>query len=114
MKKAKILEGGTPMSLQDAKLITSADVKFPSTACFAGENGCLVVSDIFHGVAHDVAVCFRNFVVAVVPHLHSVQCNLAESHDIGMDMFCCALCETQQEHFCWAKRQTMEQPGLPN
>ena len=30
MKKAKILEGGTSMSLQDAESITSADVKFPS------------------------------------------------------------------------------------
>ena len=40
MKKGKISEAGTSMSLQDAKLITSADVKFPSTACFAGEKLC--------------------------------------------------------------------------
>ena len=53
------------MSLQDAELITSADVKFPSTAHFAGEKLCgwSVVIDVFHGVAHDV------FVTAIVPHL---------------------------------------------
>ena len=38
IKKAKILEAGTSMSLQDAELITSADVKFPSTAHFAGKK----------------------------------------------------------------------------
>ena len=75
MKKAEISEGGTSMSLQDAESISSADVKFPSTACFAGEklHGWSVVIDVFHGVAHDVATRVRNFVIAVVPHLHSVQ-----------------------------------------
>ena len=48
MKKAEILEGGTSMSLQDAESIASADVKFPSTAYFAGEklHGWSVVIDI--------------------------------------------------------------------
>ena len=55
MKKAKILEGGTSMSLQDAERITSADVKFLSTAHFAGEKLCgwPVVINVFHGVAHE-------------------------------------------------------------
>ena len=68
MKEAKISEGGTSMSLQDAESITSADVKFPSTACFAGEklHGWSAVIDVFHGVAHDVATRVRNFVIAVV------------------------------------------------
>ena len=49
MKKAEISEGGTSMSLQDAESITSADVKFPSTAHFAGEKLCgwSVVIDMF-------------------------------------------------------------------
>ena len=95
MKKAEISKGGTSMSLQDAKLITSADVKFPSTACFASEKLCswLVVIDIFHGVGHDVSNCACNFVIAVAPHLHSVQCNLAESPGVGMDMVCHILCK---------------------
>ena len=86
MKKAKISEGGTSMSLQDAERVTSADVKFPSTAHFAGEKLCgwSVVINVFHGVAHDVANRVRNFVIAVVPHLHLVQCNLAESPGVGM------------------------------
>ena len=94
------------MSLQDAELITSADVKFPSTACFAGEKLCgwSVMIDIFHGVAHDMSNCVRNFVIAVVPHLHSVQCNLAESPGVGMDMVCCVPCKAQQEHFHWANK----------
>ena len=92
------------MSLQDAKSITSADVKFPSTAYFAGEklHGWSVVIDVFHGVAHDVATRVRDFVIAVVPHLHSVQCNLAETPGVGMDMVCRVLYEAQQEHFRWA------------
>ena len=55
MKKAEILEGETSMLLQDAESITSADVKFPSTAYFAGKRLCgwSVVIDVFHGVAHD-------------------------------------------------------------
>ena len=40
MKKAEISEAGTSMLLQDAELITSADVKFLSTACFAGKKLC--------------------------------------------------------------------------
>ena len=92
------------MSLQDAESITSADVKFLSTAHFAGEKLCgwLVVIDVFHGVAHDVATRMRNFVIAVVPNLHSVQCNLAETPGVDMDMVCRILCEAQQEHFRWA------------
>ena len=56
-EKAEISEAGTSMLLQDAELITSADVKFPSTAYFAGEklHGWSVVIDVFHGVGHDVA-----------------------------------------------------------
>ena len=61
-----------------------------------------MVIDVFHGVAHDVATRVRNFVIAVVPHLHSVQCNLAETPGVGMDMACRVLCEAQPEHFCWA------------
>ena len=50
------------MSLQDTKLITSADIKFPSTARFTGEKLCgwSVTIDIFHGVAHDVTNHVRN------------------------------------------------------
>ena len=92
------------MSLQDAKLITSADIKFPSTACFAGEKLCgwSGTVDVFHGVGHDVANRVCNFVIAVVPHLHSVQCNLVETPGVRMDMVCRVLHKAQQEHFCWA------------
>ena len=92
------------MSLQDAESIISADVKFPSTADFAGEKLCgwSVVIDVFHGVAHNVATRVRNFVIAVVPHLHLVQHNLAETPGVGMDMVCRVLCEAQQECFRWA------------
>ena len=95
MKKAKISKDGTMMSLQDAELITSADVKFPSTACFAGEKLCgwLVVIDIFHGVAHDVSNCVRNFVIAVVPHLHSVQHNLPSRPALAWTL--CAVCSAK-------------------
>ena len=94
------------MSLQDAESITSADVRFPSTAHFTGEKLCgwSVVINVFHGVAHDVATRVPNFVIAVVPHLHSVQCILAETPGAGMDMVCRVLCEAQQEHFGWANK----------
>ena len=92
------------MSLQVAESVMSADVKFPLTAHFAGKKLCgwSVVIDVFHGVAHDVATHVHNFVIAVVPHLHSVQCNLAESPGVGMDMVCRVLCKAEQEHFRWA------------
>ena len=59
MKKTKLLKAGSSMSLQDAELIASADVKLPSTAHFAGKKLCgwSVVIDVFHGVAHGMANC---------------------------------------------------------
>ena len=60
--------------------------------------------NIFHGVGHDVSNRVRNFVIAVAPHIHLVQCNLAESPSVGMDMVCRVLCEAQQEHFRWANK----------
>ena len=61
---------------------------------------------MFHGVAHDVSNHARNLVIAVVPHLHTVQHNLAESPDIGMDTVCWILCKAQQECFHWASEVT--------
>ena len=103
------------MSLQGAESITSADVKFPSTAHFAGEKLCgwSAVIDVFHGVAHDVSTRARNFVIAVMPHLHLVQCNLAETPGVGMDVVCRAPCEAQQEHFRWANKVANGVAGAP-
>ena len=76
MKKAEISEAGTSMSLQDAELITSADIKFPSTAHFAGKRRCgwSVVINVFHGVAHDVANRVRN-VSDELQAPHPLKCN---------------------------------------
>ena len=57
---------------------------------------------MIHGVTHDVANCVQHFVITVVPHLHSTQCNLAESPGVRMDTACQVLCKARQECFRWA------------
>ena len=104
IQNAMIVEGGTSLTLQDAEQITTSDVKFPPTAYFAGEKlfGWSVVVDVFHGVTADVATRVRTFVLAVVPHLHTVQYTLSDTPGQGMDMVCRVLFEAQQEYFRWA------------
>ena len=104
IQNAIIAEGGTSLTLQDAESLTTSDVKFPPTAYFAGEKlfAWSVVVDVFHGVAADVSTRVRAFVIAVVPHLHTVQHILSDSPGQGLDMVCRVLFEAQQEYFRWA------------
>ena len=51
IKRAEIAESGFSMLLADAKLITTTDVRFPSSARAAEEQlyGWSILLDIFHG-----------------------------------------------------------------
>ena len=58
IKRAEIAESGSSVSLADAELITTTDMRFPSSARAAEEQlyGWSILLDIFHGVLHPVAL----------------------------------------------------------
>ena len=98
IKTAEVAESSTTVSLDDAKKITTSDVRFPPNAYFAGEKlyGWSVVVDVFHGHLTPVAVAVRNFVINVVPHLHQVHYQSSDEPLVGLDLICCVLYEAQQ------------------
>ena len=68
IKRAEIAESGSSVSLADAELITTTNVRFPSSARAAEEQlyGWSILLDIFHGVLHPVALSAANMVVEII------------------------------------------------
>ena len=106
ISRASTVESGTSITLQDAEAITTNEAKFPASAYFAGEKLCgwSVVVDVFHGSNHAVATNVRNFVINVVPSLHHLEMQMADTPRAGLDLVCRVLYEAQQEYFHWGRQ----------
>jgi hypothetical protein len=114
VKKASTVESGAAVSLADADSITSHDVRFPTDAYVAAEKLCgwSVVIDVFHGSAHAVSISVRNAVLAIVPCLHRVSTQMADTPALGMDLVCRVMCELQQDYFqCLTKLEQTAGPA---
>ena len=105
VKQAEIAEAGSTLSLGDAERLTTSDLKFPATPYFAGEKmyGWSIVVDVFHGHNTDIANAVRPFVIRIVPHLHRIHDQMADTPAIGMDLVCRVMYEAQQEYFHYAR-----------
>ena len=114
VKQAELTEAGTSMTLHDAETLTTADVRFPSTAQVGAEKlyGWSVAIDVFHGNTHAVAVSIRSFSVDVGPCLHRIFEQLADSPAVGMDLVNRVLFEAQQDYFQWATAVANGQTGV--
>ena len=114
--RAATVESGTAISLQDAETITTNEAKFPPSAYFAGEKlyGWSVVIDVFHGTNHAISTNVRSFALNVVPSLHHLEIQMADTPRAGLDLVCRVLYECQQEYFHWARRVAAQGPaGIP-
>ncbi len=103
LKKAEYVESGTSLTLADAEILTTTDVRFPTTPQAAVEKlaGWSVCIDLFHGVLHPVSGSVRDFMCNVGPGLHSIH-QAAGTNATGMDLVLRVLFEAQQEYFQWA------------
>ena len=101
VKKAATVEAGAAVSLADADTITSHDIRFPTDAYVAAEKlyGWSVVIDVFHGSAHAVSVSIREAVLSIVPCLHRMITQMADTPVLGMDLVCRVMYELQQDYF---------------
>ena len=113
IRRAATVESGTSINLQDAETTTTNEAKFPPSAHFAGEKlyGWSVVIDIFHGSNHAIATNVRSFVLNVVPSLHHLEIQMADTPRAGLDLVCRVLYEAQQEYFHWARRVAAAGPA---
>ena len=105
IQSASFVEGGASLSLEDAQRITTYDDRFPSSPSQASDQLCAwsVVSDIFHGVNHDMAVSIRNFVMAIAPQFQTVF-DLAGAGPGGMDILGRIMFEAQQDYYHWCHK----------
>ena len=101
VKKAELVEGGTSMSVTDAAVFTSSDVRFPTDAFVAGEKlyGWSIGVDVFHGTATAIAQNVRTAVTVIVPCLHRLVAQMADTPAVGMDLVCRIMYELQQDYF---------------
>ena len=89
------------MSLEDAHRITTSDVRFPSNPRSAEKKlyGFSIIVDLFHGVAHPVAVSICNMVIRLGPAFHRLADQYADTPTQGMDLVCRVLYDIQQDYF---------------
>jgi hypothetical protein len=99
-KAAKSLLSGPSMRVEDARIITTANIHYPTDLHVAIEKLCgfSIVVDLFHGVAHPVAVAIHTFVVRICPCLHQVG-HAAGTNALTLDGVNHVLCEAQQDYF---------------
>ena len=84
LKKAAVVESGTSVSLADAEILTSSDVRFPTTPQAAAEKlyAWSVAIDLFHGSLHPIAVTVRNLALTVAPALHNMHAVAASGDEL--------------------------------
>lgn len=106
INQATLAEQGSSLSLRDAELLTSTDVRFPTDAQVAAEKlyGFSVVVDVFHGPGHPVSTNTRNFACTVGPALHRIASQHLDNPAVGVDMVCRVLYEVQQDYFNWLRK----------
>ena len=110
--KASLTESGGTLSINDASTLTSTDVRLPTMPYDASVKlYCWsVVIDVFHGVAHPVALSIRRFVMSVGPLLHEIA-TFAGNSTVGMDWVLRVLFEAQQDYFSWATKMARGDVG---
>ena len=100
-KSMEAVERGATLTLSDAEILTTSDVRLPTDAFVAGEklSGWSVIVDVFHGQNAPIANAIRTAVQAVLPYLHRLVSQAAESQTVGMEHVCRVLYEFQQDYF---------------
>ena len=101
VKQAAQAQSGVGMTLADAEILTSTDLRLPTEPQIAAEKlyGWSVNIDIFHGVNHAISQSVRTFVKTVGPCLFAVHRQGADNSILGMDLVNRVLFEAQQEYF---------------
>ena len=100
-KSMEAVETGATLTLADAAVLTTNDIRLPTNAFVAGEKLCgwSVVVDVFHGTNAPISDSVRTAVQTVLPYLHRVVHQSAESEAVGMELICRVLFEFQQDYF---------------
>ena len=119
LKKAEMADRGNSLGLADAEILTTTDVRFPTTPQQAAEKlyGFSVYVDLFHGQGTVIAANVRVAALRMGPALHSVFTN-AGTPKTGMELVNRILFEVQQEYFVWcrgvARATAATRPTEPN
>ena len=111
-----MVEAGSTLSLTVAEAFTSTEVCFPTHAAVASEKlmGWSVAIDVFHGVAHPLAVSVRSAVTEICPSLDRLAASMAENPAAGMDLVCRVMYDMQQDYFQWVtSRAAGQDPDVP-
>lgn len=103
IQQAQMLESGTSLSLADAQVLLSDDVRFPTQAYIAIEKlyGWSLVVDVFHGVTHPVSVSIREAVVAIGPQLQRLSSFMGDTPAAGMELIHRVMFDMQQDYFSY-------------
>ncbi len=111
--RLSMMESGGTITMADADLLVSDDVRFPSEAYPAVEklNAWSVVIDVFHGVEHEIAISVRNAVRLIGPLLQRMYSLMADNPGAGMEAVCRVMFDMQQDYF---KYLTQKANGVAN
>ena len=105
MTKAEYALGGTTVTMEDATLITTSDVRFPTDPQVAAQKlyGWAIFIEIFHGTNHDITKNVQRFVTTVGPMLHAIYTQ-AGTAAVGNNYVARVLFEAQQDYFSYVRK----------